>query len=167
MDVVVVVQDAMVTPASGDALARVYREQGAKLWRSLLAYTGDREMASDAMAEALAQALGRGDAVQSPERWVWRAAFRIAAGELRNRSRHVQISSMDSTPYEMPEPAVDLIRALARLSPNQRAVAVLHLYADYRTRDVARILGISQTTVRVHLSQARRRLRMLLEDEDG
>jgi len=66
MDVVVVVQDAMVTPASGDALARVYREQGAKLWRSLLAYTGDREMASDAMAEALAQALGRGDAVQSP-----------------------------------------------------------------------------------------------------
>jgi len=67
----------------------------------------------------------------------------------------------------MPEPAVDLIRALARLSPNQRAVAILHLYADYRTRDVARILGISQTTVRVHLSQARRRLRMMLEDGDA
>src|SRR6266511_2604866 len=141
--------------------------QGAKLWRSLLAYSGDREIASDAMAEAFAQALGRGAAVESPERWVWRAAFRIAAGELRNRSRQVPISSTDSTPYEMPEPAVDLIRALARLSPNQRAVAILHLYADYRTRDVARILGISQTTVRVHLSQARRRLRMMLEDGDA
>jgi RNA polymerase sigma factor (sigma-70 family) len=164
---VVAVEDAPVTAASGDAVARVYREQGAKLWRSLLAYTGDREMASDALAEALAQALGRGAAIECPERWVWRAAFRIAAGELRNRSRQVPISPRDSHFYEMAEPAVDLIRALARLSPNQRAVAILCLYADYRTRDVARILGITQTTVRVHLSQARRRLRTLLEDDDG
>jgi RNA polymerase sigma-70 factor (ECF subfamily) len=163
----VVVQDALVTATPGDAVARVYREQGAKLWRSLLAYTGDREMASDAMAEALAQALGRGGAVESPDRWVWRAAFRIAAGELRNRGRRSAISSTDSVPYEMPGSAVDLIRALARLSPNQRAVAVLRLYADYPTRDVARILGMGQATVRVHLSQARRRLRLLLEDDDG
>jgi RNA polymerase sigma factor (sigma-70 family) len=163
----VVAEDAPVTASSGDAVARVYRDQGAKLWRSLLAYTGDREMASDALAEALAQALGRGAAIESPERWVWRAAFRIAAGELRNRSRQVPISPRDSLSYEMAEPAIDLIRALATLSPNQRAVAILRLYADYRTRDVARILGITQTTVRVHLSQARRRLRTLLEEEDG
>jgi RNA polymerase sigma factor (sigma-70 family) len=58
----------------------------------------------------------------------------------------------------MPEPAIDLIRALALLSPNQRACAILHLYADLPTKDVARILGIRQGTVRVHLSQARRRL---------
>jgi len=160
-------QDALMTGASDDAVVRVYREQGARLWRSLLAYSGDREIASDAMAEAFAQALGRGEAIQSPERWVWRAAFRIAAGELRNRNRQVPISSRDSHSYEMSDPGVDLIRALARLSPNQRAVAILHLYADYRTRDVARILGITQTTVRVHLSQARRRLRILLEDKDA
>jgi RNA polymerase sigma-70 factor, ECF subfamily len=163
---VVGVQDSVVTADSGDAVARVYREQGAKLWRSLLAYTGDREVASDAMAEALAQALGRGAAIESPDRWVWRAAFRIAAGELKNRSREERVSPTESGAYEMPEPPVDLIRALSKLSPNQRAVAILHIYADYRTRDIAKILGISQATVRVHLSQARRRLRVLLEDED-
>jgi RNA polymerase sigma-70 factor, ECF subfamily len=162
-----VVQDALVTTVSGDAVARLYREQGAKLWRSLFAYTGDRELASDALAEALAQALGRAEAIESLDRWVWRAAFRIAGGELRNRSRQAPMSSSDSRSYEMAEPAVDLIRALTRLSPNQRAVVILHVYADYRTRDVATILGITQTTVRVHLSQARRRLRTLLEDRDG
>jgi len=61
---------------------------------------------------------------------------------------------------------VDLVRALRTLSPNQRAAAVLCLYADLPAREVARILGCSQATVRVHLSQARRRLRAQLEDTD-
>ena len=53
------------------------------------------------------------------------------------------------------------------LSPNQRAVAVLSAYADLPPREIARTLGLSGVAVRVHLSQARRRLRELLEDDDG
>jgi predicted RNA polymerase sigma factor len=70
-----------------DAVERVWREQGAKLWRSLVAYTADPDIATDAMAEAFAQALGRGPAVRDHDRWIWRASFRIAAGELQARSR--------------------------------------------------------------------------------
>jgi len=117
------------------------------------------------MAEAFAQALGRGDAVDAPDRWIWRAAFRIAAGELKER-RRVAASDLLLTSVGMPEPVEDLVRALRTLSPNQRAAAVLSLYADMSTRDVARILACSQATVRVHLSQARRRLRVLLEETD-
>ena len=47
----------------------------------------------------------------------------------------------------MPEPVADLIRALAILSPNQRAAIALREYADLSTHDVARILGCSQATV--------------------
>jgi DNA-directed RNA polymerase specialized sigma24 family protein len=72
-----------VTTARG--LERLYREDGARLWRALVAFSGDREVASDAVAEAFAQALGRGEELHHPQRWVWRAAFRIAAGELRDR----------------------------------------------------------------------------------
>ena len=130
-----------------------------------MAFGGDEELASDAMAEAFAQALGRGDAVDAPDRWIWRAAFRIAAGELKER-RRVAASDLLPTSVGMPEPVEDLVRALRTLSPNQRAAAVLSLYADMSTRDVARILACSQATVRVHLSQARRRLRVLLEETD-
>lgn len=73
---------AAVSAEPGHSLERLYREDGARLWRALLAFSGDREVASDAVAEAFAQALGRGDAIRQPDRWVWRAAFRIAAGEL-------------------------------------------------------------------------------------
>lgn len=68
---------------------RLYREQGQKLWWAVLAYAGDREVASDAVAEAFAQVLRRGAAVRSPDKWVWRAAFKIAAGELKRRSQAV------------------------------------------------------------------------------
>ncbi|MEA2579143.1 MAG: aromatic-L-amino-acid/L-tryptophan decarboxylase [Actinomycetota bacterium] len=49
----------------------------------LLGYTGDPEVASEAQAEAFAQLLRRGAEVRDPERWVWKAAFKIAAGELK------------------------------------------------------------------------------------
>ena len=154
-------------PVAGprDAVERVWRDDGPRLWRSLVAFGGDPELASDAMAEAFAQALGRGAAVETPDRWIWRAAFRIAAGELKEHGR-VAASVGPPPSASMPEPVADLVHALRSLSPNQRAAAVLSLYADMSTRDVARILACSQATVRVHLSQARRRLRVLLEETD-
>jgi len=69
----------------GSAIERSYREQREKLWRALLLFCGDREIASDAVAEAFAQLLRRGGAVRRPDRWVWRAAFSIARGELQRR----------------------------------------------------------------------------------
>ncbi len=38
--------------ADPQGLGRVYREHAATLWRALVAYTGDREVADDALAEA-------------------------------------------------------------------------------------------------------------------
>jgi len=153
----------MVEPR--DAVERVWRTDGPRLWRSLVAFGGDRELASDAMAEAFAQALGRGNEVASPDRWIWRAAFRIAAGQLKERRRVVS-EDVGASSIGMPEPVTDLVRALRTLTPNQRAAAVLSWYADMPTRDVSRILACSQATVRVHLSQARRRLRARLEETD-
>jgi RNA polymerase sigma factor (sigma-70 family) len=159
-----VVHDATVGIEPRDAVERVWREQGAKLWRSLVAFTTDPDVATDAMAEAFAQALGRGAAVRDHDRWIWRASFRIAAGELKARSR--RSAALPERSYEMPEPVADLIGALSVLSPNQRAALTLRDYADLPTKDVARILGCSQATVRVHLAQARKRLRPLLEVTD-
>jgi RNA polymerase sigma-70 factor (ECF subfamily) len=157
-----VVQDAQVRAEGG--LERLYREDGARLWRALMAFSGDREVASDAVAEAFAQALGRGDDLRDPQRWVWRAAFRIAAGELKDRGRF-RAPAFDPG-YETEEPSARLVSALARLSPNQRAALVLHYYAGYPTNEIAGILGASAATVRVHLSKGRKRLRRILEEPD-
>jgi RNA polymerase sigma-70 factor (ECF subfamily) len=158
-----VVQDALVNAEPRADVERLFRTDGVRLWRALVALTGDREIASDAVAEAFAQLLGRGDAVRSPERWVWRTAFKIAGGAMKERGRMRPLADQS---YEMSEPPGELLRSLARLSPKQRAATILHFYAGYSTNEVAEILGSSAATVRVHLSQGRKRLRAILENQD-
>ena len=111
------------------------------------------------------QVIRRGPSVRSPEKWVWRAAFRIAAGELKRRTR--RLTPIPEAAYEMPEPITEILSALARLSPRQRAAVILHHYAGYPVKEVAGILGSTSGAIRVHLSVGRQRLRRLLEESDG
>ena len=154
--------DARVSVSTQDRIEALYREQGARMWRSVLAFTGDREVASDAVAEAFAQALGRGGEIRDPARWVWKAAFRIAAGDLKRR--RTIIPPVESE-YESPESA-GVIAALQRLSPHQRAAVVLHHYGGYRAAEVAEIIGSTTAAVKVHLSRGRKRLQALLSEHD-
>jgi RNA polymerase sigma-70 factor (ECF subfamily) len=150
-----------------DVVERVWRESGPRLYRSLVAYTGDPDLASDAMAEAFAQALGRGNDLRDADRWIWRAAFLLAKGELKNRGRVRPMELPEHSSEDMPEPVADVVTALRTLSPQQRMAVILMLYVDLTARDAGRIMGCSAPTVRVHFTQARRRLRPLLEGPDA
>jgi RNA polymerase sigma factor (sigma-70 family) len=146
-------------------IERVYQEQGGRLWRSLLAYTGDRDLASDAAAEAFARALKAADQILDPAAWVWRVAFRIATADLRDPHRRSQILSSDS--YEIDDRPLEVLVALHQLSGRQRAVFVLYYLADRPTEQIAELLGMAPSTVAVHLHRARHRLRTILGDDDG
>jgi RNA polymerase sigma-70 factor (ECF subfamily) len=146
-------------------LEGIYREHGPRLWRALLLATGDPEVASDALAEAFAQALRRDSDLRDPAAWVWRAGFRIAAGEMKTRNR-VEAMSVDVV-QEMPESFLDLWAALRRLTPHQRTAVVLADYAGWSHREIARAMGSTASAVGVHAHRARRRLRELLEDRDA
>jgi RNA polymerase sigma-70 factor (ECF subfamily) len=146
-------------------LGSVYRNEGPAIWRALLAFAGDAAIAEDALAEAFAQALARGDELLQPARWIWRVAFRVAAGELKERRRSGPLE-VEPT-YEHPDSIAHVIAALGELSPNQRLAVVLHDYADRPVPEIAATLGASRATVHVHLSKGRKRLRSLLEDDDA
>lgn len=123
-----------------------------------------RTRAHDARAEAFAQALAREHTIRDPSAWIWNVSFRIARGELKNRSFSPSIAAPVESSYEMPQPVADLVAALQTISPKQRAAIILHDYADRPTREVAKVLGSSVATVHVHLSQGRRRLRTILRE---
>ena len=147
-----------------DGVERTYRAQAEQLWRALVLFCGDREVASDAVSEAFAQAIARGSAINDLDRWVWRAAFNIARGELKRRGR--QTSGVPDLPTEVSTETVDLVRALAKLTPKQRASIVLHHYAGYSTKETAKIIGSTSGAVGMHLDRGRKRLRDLLGDDN-
>jgi len=141
----------------------IYREAGPRLWRSLYAYTaGRRDIAYEALAESFARAIERSDTIRDPVPYLYRTAFRIAAAELR-RSPDAPLD--DSVAAPEATDLTDLMAALRRLTPGQRAAVFLHYQADLPVREVARLMGTSGAVVKVHLSQGRRRLRSLLGDD--
>lgn len=153
--------EAVVDPGLDHRVATLFEEESPKMWRSLLLNTGDPEVANDAVAEAFAQLIGRGDAVRDPRAWVWRAALRIGDGMGAAR-RPLQGDPLEA--YELEEPVVDLVRALRQLSPMQRGAIVLHHLADMSVAETAAALGSTRSAVTVHLHRGRKRLREILED---
>ena len=153
-----------------DIVRAAYDEVHNRLWRAVLAWSGSPDVADEAVAEAFAQLLRRGDEVRDPAAWVWRAAFRLAAGDLRRR----QVSQRDvpggaaglaAPPDHLPDDAMVLLEALAHLSDQQRKCVALVDIAGHTAPSAAALLDTSAATVRVQLLRARRRLRTLLADE--
>jgi RNA polymerase sigma-70 factor (ECF subfamily) len=150
--------------ATGDVEA-VYRQDGDRLWRALYAFAGTEDVASDAVAEAFAQALRRGSAIRDVRSWVWRSAFRLAAGDLKRQS-NLSRGPMPEGAFHDAYPDEQLLAALQGLTPQQRAVIVLHYYVDCPVREISRRTGINPLAVRAHLSRGRKHLRALLGDDD-
>jgi DNA-directed RNA polymerase specialized sigma24 family protein len=118
---------------------------------------------------------------------VWRAAFRIAAGELKRRrgcsrgagdpdngpadagdfDRVAGTLADHSIDPDLPAATIDLVRALRSLTEQQRACVVLRDMAGMTAPEAARALGTTTGTVRVQAMRGRRRLRELLEDDDA
>jgi RNA polymerase sigma-70 factor (ECF subfamily) len=149
--------------ATGEVEA-VYRQDGDRLWRALYAFAGDVEVASDAVAEAFAQALRRGSAIRDVRSWVWQSAFQLAKGDLKRQSS-LSRGPMPEGAFHDAHPDEQLLDALQGLTPQQRAVIVLHYYADCPVRDIARRTGINALAVRAHLSRGRKHLRVLLGEK--
>ena len=141
-----------------------YRENYEKLWRAMFAFTHDADAASEAISEAFTQATGRGDAIIDLSAWIWKSCYRIASGILARPSFEPLPESLELS-YSVPEPAWDLLNALADLPQQQRAIAILFYYCDLSTREIAEILDTTDGSARAQLHTARRRLRVLLEEK--
>ena len=150
---------------TGSTIEHLYREEGKRLWWALLAYTGDREIASDAVSEAFARALADAASIRVPSPWVWRVAFRIATKELKESRRRPEVEP--ETLDDLDEAAADVILAMRQLPDRQRAVIALYYLEDRSTREIATLLDMATPTVSVHLHRARNRLREILEVRDA
>jgi len=135
--------------------------------------------ARDAAQEALLRVfrhLDRFDPRRPLEPWLYRLTVNTCRDHLR-RHRRRPTRSLDDPDISAAEPATRepsaeaglvlterrarLRAALQQLSPRQRAAIVLRDVEGLPARDVARAMGISMITLRVHIRAARLKLRQL------
>ena len=143
---------------SAHSIEDAFKTLHLRLWRGLLAFTASADLASEAEAEAYAQALARGDEIRDLDNWVWASAYRIARGLLAERSKQGPPAASLSTLTEDVH-LVEFVSMLGELSEQQRMVVILRYIGGYKPTEIAEVLDTSPETVRVQLHRAHSSLR--------
>lgn len=125
---------------------------------------GDRELARDAVQEALIRAWRDLPGLRDPDRfeaWVHRLLVHASIDEVRRRQRRV--IEVPGEPIEVRSPVDDfrtlddrdaLDRALGALRPEHRALVVLHYYLGMPLPEAASALGVSLGAAKSRLHRA-------------
>jgi RNA polymerase sigma-70 factor (ECF subfamily) len=155
----------------GDALEALFKDCAADLHGYLISLLGDRAGAEDVTAiafERLYRQRARLDPRRgTPRAWLFAIARNAALDELRRRARRADASSVVHEDAST-EPAAALedverrsvVReALARLPLREREIVLLKFHGQLSHAEIARALGISESSAGTRLHRALTRLR--------
>jgi RNA polymerase sigma-70 factor, ECF subfamily len=135
----------------------------------------DVDRAEDALQDALVIAWRDLPSLRDPDRfvaWLHRVLTNVCIGQAtRERGR---ITHLRALPVEGPVAPDDFLsvvardeldRAFRRLTPDERAILVLHHFVGYPPSEIAEFLGVPGGTVRSRLHHAHRAMRAALDAE--
>ena len=172
-------RDLVVRAREGDldAFSSLTAGRTDRLYAAARLVLRDEDQAADAVQDALLQAWLDLRGLRDPDRFdAWlhrlliRACYRAAK---RRRTRDIVEIKMGSTSDGVTPDAQralalhdQLERGFRRLSPDQRAVIVLHHYLGLSLVESAESLGIPLGTMQSRLSRATQAMRAALEADD-
>jgi RNA polymerase sigma-70 factor (ECF subfamily) len=171
---------AAAKPMEGRESATVkglYDEHAAALWRYACRLTGDRARAQDVVQETLLRAWQHpeiaSDSERSPRSWLFTVARNMIIDESRSLRFRREVGTLDGSgaperacPDEV-NPALDRMligEALARLTPEHRAVVQRSYFQGWTTAQIAADLRIADGTVKSRLHYALRALRLAMRE---
>lgn len=158
------------------------RETVVRIARRIVGNPEDARDVAQAVFLKLWKVLRRFDVERRFDTWLYRITVNAAIDHLREQGPRGMIQPLPEDPSVLaattPDGAgreVDLaelrrafLRLAAGLAPKQRAVFVLREIEGLDTGEIARLLGVAESTVRNHLLQARQILRRgLIRDYPG
>ena len=169
-----------VRAGEADAWGELYQELAPSVFRLCRRTLPTREDAEDATTEIFLKVrakLVQYDIERPFRPWLFKLAANHCWDELRRRRHHVEIGDLDSLGAENPEPSPlarlltkqkrqDVRAGLAKLNDRDRLALAMRYYAELSYDEIADVLGVTSTVVGVLLLRARRRLRLLLVDEE-
>ena len=150
-----------------------FRAERPRLFGSMLLITGSTHEADEVIQEAFFKIWERWDrvgAMENPTGYLYRTALNAHRSAYR---RAVRAAKRTISPPPSVDPFVevaakdDVLRALATMTPRQRAAVVLTELHGYDTDEAARAMGIRPGTVRVLVSKGRAALRATTEPDDA
>jgi RNA polymerase sigma-70 factor, ECF subfamily len=168
------VASTVALAGAGDeaAFARLVVSYHADMARVAFTVCGDRELAEDAVQSAWIVAWRKLHSLRDPDRvrpWLLTVTANETRQLVRRRRGPVVEIDVDAPGDPRGDPSntverLDLRRALAHLSPDDRVLLAMHFAVDLSPGELATVVGTSASTARKRLSRAIDRLRKELRD---
>ena len=154
------------------AFAQLVATYHADMARVAFAACGDRPLAEDAVQSAWLVAWRRLHSLRDPDRvrpWLLSVTLNEARQIVRRRRGSVVEIDVEAPGDPRGDPSagierLDLRRALAHLSPDERALVAMHYVIDLSSEELGAAVGTSPSTARMRLSRIVGRLRKELRD---
>ena len=153
------------------ALEQLYQSHQPQLYAlcyRLLERSEDAEDAVQATFVHAFRALPRFRGDSAARTWLYRIATNEALGILRRRREAPPVEDTDASSPDGTAAVVERLAvraALARLTPDHRAILVLRLWEELSYSEIAAALGISLPAVKMRLNRARAEFRKHYEEE--
>ena len=148
------------------ALAETYRD---RLFAAAFQVCGNAADAEDAAQEALLRyhiSEKQFESVQHIRAWLLRVAINCAKNVSRSFFRRNTVpleDYMDSLEFDSGE-SREIFREVMNLPETYRLVIHLYYYEDYTVAEIGRILGLTESNVKVRLSRGRQLLKKALQE---
>jgi RNA polymerase sigma factor (sigma-70 family) len=163
------VSDRPASETGSDGFEAFFRAHHVRLLRALFLLTGNEQEAEELMQDSFVAVWERWDRVSGlddPPGYLYRTAMNRFRSGLRRAARAAR-RALRPMAHADAFAAVDerdaVARAMATLSPRQRAALVLTEFLGYGSEEAGTILGVKPVTARVLSSQARAALRRAME----
>jgi RNA polymerase sigma-70 factor (ECF subfamily) len=158
-----------------EAFGELVTKYRAKIYTMLYGMVRNENDAWDLSQEGFLQAwrsIRKFEGRSSFYTWLYSLTVNLAIDSLRRKGRRVEVELDNAIPCSLPSPRANYRRteirqhinaALARLSPEHRAVIVLKEIEDLQYQEIAEILNLSIGTVMSRLFYGRKKLQSLLK----
>lgn len=149
-------------------LGQIVDRYGDAMFRLAYSYCGHREDAEDIVQEVLLQYLKKPpDCKDEQKLRAW--LLTVTANKCRSLLRSPWRRSADlpeTACVPSGDTALAVRSAVEALPPKARQIVYLFYYEELSTREIAKILHLSETAVRSRLFQARKHLKLILKGGD-
>lgn len=146
-------------------LEEAYNTCGPAVYRLAMVYLGRRADAEDATQEVFLRLLSRAPAFTDGEhqrRWLFQVTANLCRDQLRGFWRKRVVELEDTLPAAAPEER-EALAAVMALPEQYRLPIHLHYYEGYSVAEIAEILKLGQSAVKMRLKRGRELLKLELE----
>lgn len=107
------------------------------------------------------------DSIEHEKAWIIRTTINACKDHLKSAFFRQTAALDDAAQIAAPEvPDTWLLDAMKKLPEKYRLSLYLYYYEEYSAREIAEVMGISESAVTQYLSRGRRKLRTLITDEE-